>query len=491
MMVIPFTLLVVGLGLNLVVGLRDNGKVWILAAAAALSLALGALWVINSWDYPAYLILVVALLALAVYFRPGRPANNLLLFVLLAAGVFAVSLLAWLPYHEHYQPFNAGLDAGKWRTPFDRFLGIHGLFLVVIAGFLLYTCRRALAAVIGSRISASVRIGSNAEPLLVAPVTLLALRVASGLVLLATALLAAAGYWTAAVLMLYLLLAGLAGWEVLSGRNPDRPYASVPIALTVLALAIAIGVDFVVVEGDIGRMNTLFKYYLEVWVLLALAAAYMLWRLLDQGLFDGRLRWPGVAWLAVVALLVCSSLIYTVWGSKDRLGVRFHPAPLTLDGAAYLNHAVHQLRHGEDLPPIDLKWDADAIRWLQDNASGSPVILEAHDLEYTWSGRISTYTGLPAVLGWPWHQMQQRWDYQETVADRAVDVRLIYSTPDSGLALALLRDYGVEYVIVGELERRYYSDVGLQKFDDLTAQGMMRLVYRNQGVSIYQVNGPP
>ncbi len=491
MMVIPFTLLVIGLGLNLVVGLKDNGKLWIVAAAAALAVALGSLWVINSWDYPAYLILVTALLAVAVHFRPGRMPSRILLFVALAAGVFAVSLLAWLPYHDYYQPFNAGLDPTKWRTPFDRFLGIHGLFLVVIAGFLLYTARRTLVAALGSRILAAARIGTYAGPHLLPPFTLLALRVTLGLGLLVIALLAAAGYWTAAVLMVYLLLAGLSAWEVLNSSNPGRPFASVPIVLVALAFAIAIGVDFVVVEGDIGRMNTLFKYYLAVWVFLGLAAAYMLWRLLDQGLFDGRLRWLGAAWMTVVALLVCSSLIYTVWGTKDRLGVRFNPTPLTLDGAAYLDPAVHQLRYGEDLPPIELKWDAAAIRWLQDNVSGSPVILEAHDFEYTWNGRISTYTGLPAVLGWPWHQMQQRWDYQETVADRAADVRLIYSTPDSDLALALLRNYGVEYVVVGELERRYYSEVGLQKFDDLTAQGMMRLVHRNQGASIYQVGGPP
>ena len=84
MMVIPFTLLVIGLGLNLVVGLKDNGKLWIVAAAAALALALGSLWVINSWDYPAYLILVTALLALAVHFRPGRMSSRILLFVALA-----------------------------------------------------------------------------------------------------------------------------------------------------------------------------------------------------------------------------------------------------------------------------------------------------------------------------------------------------------------------------------------------------------------------
>ena len=141
MMAIPFTLLVIGLGLNLVVGLRDGGRLWAFVAAVALALALGSLWVINSWDYPAYFLIVVAMLALAAYFRPGRPFSRLLLFVALTSGIFVVSLLAWMPYHDYYQPFKAGLDAAGWRTPIDRFLGIHGLFLFIIAAFLLYTTR--------------------------------------------------------------------------------------------------------------------------------------------------------------------------------------------------------------------------------------------------------------------------------------------------------------------------------------------------------------
>ena len=56
--------------------------------------------------------------------------------------------------------------------------------------------------------------------------------------------------------------------------------------------------------------------------------------------------------------------------------------------------------HGAETP-IELRWDAEAIRWLQDNARGTPVVLEAHGDQYRWNGRISVYTGLPTVLGWP------------------------------------------------------------------------------------------
>ena len=85
----------------------------------------------------------------------------------------------------------------------------------------------------------------------------------------------------------------------------------------------------------------------------------------------------------------------------------------------------------------DLKWDLEAIRWLLDNVVGSPVILEGHAPEYRWGARYSINTGLPTVLGWNWHQRQQRAaaDDQE-VWDRANDVATIYNTPLPTLAEA-------------------------------------------------------
>ena len=489
MMVIPFTLLVIGLGLALVVGLRANSHIWALVTAAALALALGSLWVINSWDYPSYLLLTLALLALAFYFRPGRPSSRLLMFVGLACGVTAVSILAFLPFHQHYEAFNTGLEASKWQTPMRWFLGIHGLFLFVIATFLVYSARRTLIAVVCSLVPLLSRNTGSAGSSTMAA-SLMRLRWLLGLWLLFTVLLAAAGYWTVVVLLVLLMLTGVSVWDILGSGNQERAFASVPLVLLAMALAIAIGVDFVRVEGDIGRMNTMFKYYLEVWVLLSVVSAYMLWRLARRALLGPRRIWLKGAWLGVLALLVGSSLIYTGLGTKARIEVRFNPTPATLDGAAYMDSAVHVDRGYEDKTPFQLKWDRDAIRWLQDNVSGSPVVLEAHNESYTWSSRIADYTGLPTVLGWPWHQRQQRWDYEYAVFDRAERVREIYETTDVDRARELLGRYNVKYIVVGDLERHYYTQEGLQKFDDLTAKRLMRLVYKNPGVSIYLTKNP-
>ena len=169
-------------------------------------------------------------------------------------------------------------------------------------------------------------------------------------------------------------------------------------------------------------------------------------------------------------------------GTRVRLADRFNTVPLTLDGTAYMNVAVHL----ESDQPVSFKWDRQAIRWLQDNAAGSPVVLEAHNEQYHWSGRIASYTGLPTVLGWPWHQIQQRMDYAYAVRERAAAVTEFYNTSDLRLSQDILEKYDVEYIVVGELERIYYSQAGLDKFAELADAEWISPVFRNEGLTIYQ-----
>ncbi|PKB70795.1 MAG: hypothetical protein BZY87_09775 [SAR202 cluster bacterium Io17-Chloro-G6] len=478
MMVIPFTLLVIGLGLNMVVGLKDSMKdgmkdgsrLWIAVSAAALALGLGALWVVNSWDFPSYALLTVGLLAIAVYFTEGTAARKLALLAVLAGGVLVVSILTFLPFHQAYETFNSGLDASKWRTPVDRFLGIHGLFLFVIASSLLYQARDTLRELFWS-----IRL-----PGFVSTVPGMSwLRVSLAIGFLSAIFLGAAGYWNALILVVFLMLVGIVAWRVLASKDDERPFQIVPLALLAMAFFIGIGVDLVRVEGDIGRMNSFFKYYLEIWVLLSIVSAYMLWRLGASGFLRPRLSWRTGAWLSVLAVLIGSSLIYTALGSRARVSDRFTQGPSTLDGTAYMAAAVHLERD----QPIELKWDLEAIRWLQDNVEGSPVVLEAHLEQYRWGARIANYTGLPTVLGWPWHQTQQRTAYSFTIKERSNDIKELYETTSVERALDLLRKYRVRYVVVGDLERVLYVDEGLGKFE-----GLGQKVFENQGTAIYKTS---
>ena len=259
-------------------------------------------------------------------------------------------------------------------------------------------------------------------------------------------------------------------------------YAGILVAV---ALGLVVGLEAWRVEGDVDRMNSVFKLYMQVWVLMAVASAFLLWYMLDTRLKT--LPWlPRKLWVASAAVLVASAGLYTVLGANDRLDYRVEgqSVPLTLDGEAYVDGAVY-----EDIPgPIDLEADFEGITWLRENVEGTPVVLEAVTPFYRWGGRVSVYTGLPAVLGWKWHQEQQRWDYRWAVEQRNYEVEFIYETLDAAEALRLLRMYNVRYVYVGQVERLYYPQDGLGKFEDELAEHLLP-VFRNGKTTVYRVSG--
>ena len=470
MMVIPFTLLVISLGLSFVVGLKRARWIWVFTTTIALGLGLGSLWVVNSWDFPSYLILTITLLLLAVRFADQTVIGRFPFFVLLLMGVVLTAILAFLPFHQAYQTFNSGLDVSLWRTPIDRFLGIHGLFLFVIMSFLLYQSRDIVWDLV-----CTIRYKGYS------PVTpnMRWMKICAGIGLLFATFFGLAGFWNVALLFVFLILTGIVAWKIFTANEKGYAYEVVSLFLLGLALFIGIGVDLVRVEGDIGRMNTLFKYYLEIWVLFSLVSAYMLWRLGTSELLRPPFAAGSVIWISVLLVLVASSFIYTALGTKDRLADRFTQGSYSLNGMAYMADSTH-IEQGQ---LIELKWDQEAIEWVQDTVEGSPVILEAHLSQYHWGARFAVYTGLPTVIGWPWHQIQQRTDYSFAVDDRAADVKEVYETMNTERALELLRHYRVQYVVVGDLERITYRGEGLSKFENLG-----RKVFENHGTTIYKVN---
>jgi uncharacterized membrane protein len=125
---------------------------------------------------------------------------------------------------------------------------------------------------------------------------------------------------------------------------------------------------------------------------------------------------------------------------------------------------------------------------MQENVKGTPVIVEANlrDL-YRWGSRFSIYTGLPGVVGWEWHQQQQRASLPGNwVSDRIAEVDNFYSTTDLGAARDFLRKYNVRFIILGQQERGKYPGPGLDKFP--AADGSLwKSVYRDGDTVIYEV----
>ena len=501
LMAIPFTLLALGLALALVLGARrgrGGSRLGVSLGEAALlamlGVAVGALRSINAWDFPTYLLIGGGAVFLAAQFRNGGPSLRVLVEAAVKSGaVFLVGYIVFLPYHLSYETFFASVEPTTNQTVLWQFLAIGGLFVFVIGSYAVVE----LAPTWGPRLEALRRWAADAVAVendlpeadrrRIAALRAFALSMAVVVVGFVVSLVVAGWIGSTVPFALGLgLMLLVVGVRRLGSMDPDAPHLAFALLMSGAALALVVGLDFYRVEGDIDRMNSVFKFYIQVWVLLALAAAYLLWRLADRfgvslaGASRGR-----KLWMAGLAALVISGSVYTVLGTEARNDVRFEDGPLTLDGMAYMSNTVYRDERGD----IDLSADLEGIRWLRENADGSPVVLEASTpsrYRYRWNGRISVYTGLPTIAGWQWHQEQQRWDYQWAIRERIQDIDLIYETTDPEEALSLLRKYDVGYVYVGELERISYPGGGLKKFDSELSGDLDRIEV-NEHVTIYRV----
>ena len=132
----------------------------------------------------------------------------------------------------------------------------------------------------------------------------------------------------------------------------------------------------------------------------------------------------------------------------------------------------------------------EAIRWIQENVTGSPVIAEANTAPvlYGWEGRYSMFTGNPTIVGWDYHQRQQRPPEAPLVDQRVKDVQTAYTTTNPETAYRIFRRYGASYFVDGLLERAYFGDRH-EKW--ASGEGKLwTLVYRNPGVQIYRLLQP-
>jgi uncharacterized membrane protein len=293
----------------------------------------------------------------------------------------------------------------------------------------------------------------------------------------------------ACIVLLFSMKVGI-GWLVLSLMawclililRPGMPDAKrVVLFLVGTGLTLTLAVEVVRLAGDIERMNTVFKFYLQVWTLFSVSAAATLgWLITDLPSWRGEWR---KTWQIVLIALVASAALYPVLAGMSKIKDRMSTlAPHTLDGMAYMQYATY-----DDLnTTLDLSQDYRAIRWMQENVIGSPVIVEANQVEYHWGTRFTIYTGLPGVVGWNWHERQQRALTSEIVQQRVDEVGEFYQTTDTAEASAFLMKYNVRYIIVGQLERHAYPIEGIAKFE-LMNGNLWNAVYRDGETVIYQV----
>ncbi len=466
----------------------------------SLPFVLGAIAIINTWDLPTYLGLMLAAFLLNDYRRLTSPLTSGRVVLMLAkaaafAGVLlAVSYLLYAPFFTYYQAIDVGLGLVRTQTPLEPHLKIWGFFLFVLIGWLwlslLYPTSRngrlRLVSVTLRRWRVWPRLYEIYRLLVKEPREVGRSWFLPGLggVLLAALGLFLLGYRVPAYLLPLVTVA------LLLLRRPEVTAETAYLnLLTFTGLLVLLGVEFFFLRdwlggGDYYRMNTLFKFYIQVWLLLGVASGVIL-----PHLWLWSRRWPvwtQVTWQAVGLALLLAVLVYPLLGTRTRINDRFpgdgnRPAIGTLDGLAYMTVGVFEWPAGR---PVELSYDYAAIRWLQEHVSGTPIIAEAKIGYYREGGmRVAAYTGLPSVLG-GLHQNEQR--YASQIGQRDALVNDFWTAPDLARTGSLLAELNISYIYVGQVERITYGNHVGDKFDQLAAQGILKVVFENEKTKIYQ-----
>ena len=133
---------------------------------------------------------------------------------------------------------------------------------------------------------------------------------------------------------------------------------------------------------------------------------------------------------------------------------------------------------------IDLSTTYDATKWINNNINGNPVIVEASKELYSWSSNVSINTGLSAVLGWDWHQKQQRSLNSNEVNLRKKQIEEFYTTDSKQFIEDFLKFYSVELIIFGPIEKIHYPD--FDKRFNLAMSDRISEIYSNNGYTIYE-----
>ena len=357
---------------------------------AILSFLLGFMGSVNSWELPTYLFLLILSL---------RNSGDL---------KYMLFLLPFLPYMLKLHPHAVkGIGIVTSRTPLLRFIIAQPLVLIPLL-FVLSRNRRLMLA---SLIAIPIAVAFDFQIL---------------------------------PLLLPILVFSLFDFE---------EFENVLLFVVILLLLL---VEIFYVNDPypqkIERLNTVFKTYVQAWILLSFVSAIIYENMKRKHLI---LLFLAILWIYPVGFLATH-----------------HSWKGTIDGMAYTDGEYN------------------ALKFLQNCPNG--VVLEypgkSPFSSYTYTGRVSAFTGLQAVFVRGGHELFWRY-YSEYdgkpwwiyLYERWKETNRMFEAKDIGEILPLLKKYHVRYIFIGKLEREHYSEESLRKFD------VFKLIYSDGNVKVYEV----
>ena len=544
---LPFVVMAIGMMLNLALLRRvpATGEVLLYGVAV------GGLTFLNAWDGPIYLFGLVGAEALRRLVTNGwgkLTGRDWLALIRFGASLALIAVVAYLPYFIGFRSQAGGILPNLLHpTLFGQFFIVFGpLFLVISAYLVVETWRGRISRRLNWRLALSVAgalflalagfmtllgvvialsnpnmtvIGSAAAPEDSGELLsqIIQRRIEFGL--------------TSIVLLLGIIMVLARLFPARQGAYADGEVAitwiTYPMVTGFVLLLIGMGLvltlfpEFLYLKDNFGvRINTVFKFFYQAWVLWSIAAAYAVYSIMA----DSRLPLPHpmlrLGFAFMLSLSVGAGLVYSLeavyhrsWIETGRHHaiVESHYAP-----SAEWDNAIRRVAEGETVEPGSILFsrgdlinaaegdliranhagivlfqndsvtveepltldgargllnrdDQNVINCLSDLVGRADVVAaeavgEPYHIEY---GRVGTLAGIPIVLGWENHERQWRGNtYAAIAGSRNADLKRLYTSVNLKDVEDVLDHYAIDYILYGTSERHKYGDLGEEKFFD-------------------------
>ncbi|MGJ3238285.1 MAG: DUF2298 domain-containing protein [Anaerolineae bacterium] len=480
---LPFVALALGMAINILLIGREPDRYQI----ALYGVMIGGLIFLNTWDGPILLVILVASEALRRLMARGATltVHDWLSLIIFGATLAVIAILAYLPFLIGFRSQAGGLIPNLMTpTAFRHYVLMFGPLLLLTGTWLIHeTLYGARHQRMNWRLGVQVA-GGIVGVLLMLVVVFITVGVALpesrsfvsqflqtnggvDVVLpevlqrqLSTLLLP-----FVIVSALTAIVARLFPAERLS--SDDRraityaPATGFALVLLAGALAVTLVPEFVYLRDNFGtRINTIFKFYYQAWILLGVVSAYAVYVMLFEPQRDRRLSpIPRTLYGAMLVFVLIACVPYLFFGMYSRAVIeqQRHVLPveqqarLTLDGRADNLSADY----------------FSAVQCLGELVRGDDVVIaEASQNTYNSEyGRVGAFYGLPTLINWENHQRQWRGaTYGAVAGTRRPDIDRLYSDLRWEVVRPVIDQYSIDYILYGPTERSQYGEAGEEKF---------------------------
>lgn len=454
---------------------------------ALLGILIAVMYMTNAWDGLIYLILT-GLTFLFIIFKTEDSNHNLwqVIYKTGSSCLFLVFffLLANFPFMTNFRPFVSAIGvlcapdalADKKLGPLlfekDHCMRSSLWMLTVLWGFFYYNVLGllvfAVKSFINNQIKKNIQSYFRISPLLIFSVFIILL-ILNRFQIISIVLLVNLSTLLFLGLIAMLIFKNL---DIIKELHPVDTYALILVLISTLLLIFPEFFYFKDIYPAHYRANTMFKLGYQAFMMLSLVSGYTVFRL--KQISTPYKPFPLVLYNTIYMLLFTLIAIY----------------PYFAINSYYNKLSMYKGNDGLTWMKDQFPDDYAGILWLRQNVvcpegsidcQNQPVIAEAVGESYTDYARVSSYTGLPTIVGWPVHEWLWRGSYDEA-GKRIPEVQTLYETQNLEEAKNVISKYNVKYIFVGTLEKEKYPQLNTDKFKSLG-----NVVFQQGNTNIYRV----